>query len=280
MGSSGTKKELYSEGIKAMVLESIKSLPEDEYTCQECDLVPEIINIDYATCEITIDCSKHGRQTIPIFDYIQKESQFIYQNAVCDIDYKTQKDNIEEIFNYCPQCKINLCGTCSKKHCHKKTLIELKNKNSKCHHNEEFIKFCKTCKKHLCKKEEEKHDKNHIIENFIEPTEEEIESIKDKKKYLQNQIKNYECMIKLLDIILKTHENNKSNYYYNLNIINISQNIKNDEILILRRKNDEFEKLYIEIFNNKYKANINKEDIDIDLTGKKIEKMMKRKIIL
>ena len=196
MGSSGSKKELYTEKLKSIVLlESIKSLPEDQYTCAQCDLVPEIINIDYITCEITIDCLKHGRQTIPILDYFQKESQFIYQNAICDIDYKSQKDNIDEIFNYCSQCKINLCGSCSKKHCHKKSLTELKYKYSKCYHNKDFTKYCKTCNKHLCEKEEEKHDKNHIIENFIEPSIEEIESLKDKKNIYKSKYKSMNMLL-------------------------------------------------------------------------------------
>ena len=77
-------------------------------------------------------------------------------------------------------------------------------------------------------------------------------------------------MIKFLDTILNAYEEYKSNYYHNLNIINVSQKIKNDEVLSLRNKNDKFEKLFIDIFNNKYNINITKDEIDLDLTGRKI----------
>ena len=272
MGSSGTKTDLEQnpQKINATFLESIKSLPEEQYLCPNCDSVPEIINIDCLGSEIELECPKHGRMKIQVFEYFQKESQFMYSNAICDIDYRIQKDNQDEIFNYCNKCKLNLCGQCSKKHSHKKSLIELKNKNCKCHHNEDFTKFCKTCKLHLCEKEEHKHDKNHIIENIVEPTSEEIQSIKDKKKYIENQMKSFEYVIKLLDTVLNTYELYKSNYYHNLNIINISQNINNDEILYLREKNNKFEKLFIDIFNDKYRTNIIGDEIDLDLTGKKI----------
>ena len=182
MGSSGTQKELEQERLKSFFHESIKSLPDDQYSCPQCDLVPEIINIDYLGCEIELECSEHGRQKIPIYEYFQKESQFMYTNAICDIDFRAKKDNIDEDFNYCEKCKLNLCGQCSKKHSHKKSLIELKYKNLKCHHNENYTYFCKTCKIHLCSKEEQKHDKDHIIDTFVEPTLEEIESLKEKKK--------------------------------------------------------------------------------------------------
>ena len=271
MGTSGAKTNLEREKIKSIFLESIKSLPEDQYLCPECDLVPEIINIDYIESEIDLECPKHGKKKIPIFEYFEKESQFIYTNAVCDIDYRTQKDNKDEIFTYCDKCKLNLCGLCSKKHSHKKSLIELKNKNSKCHHNENFTKFCKTCKIHLCEKEEQIHDKNHKIEDIIKPSNEEIQNIKDKKKHFENQMKNLEYIIKLFDTILNAYQFYKSNYYHNLNIINISQNIKNDEIIFLRNNNQKFEKLFIEIFNDKYKTDITGNEIYLDLRGKKIE---------
>lgn len=272
MGSSGTKQELEPEKINNIIFETLKSLPEDEYTCPQCDLVPEIINIDYTNFEITLDCIKHNRQKLSIIDYFQKESQFIYTNKICDVDYRTQKDNKDEEFYYCPieGCNLNLCGQCSKKHSHRKSLIEIKNRNIKCHHNMIFTKFCKTCKKHLCEREEQKHDKNHIINNFVEPSEEEIESLKNKKKYFEEKIRNYEYSIKLLNTILNTYEKYKNNYFHNLNIINISQNIDNDEVMSLRNKNNNFEKLLIDYINDKYNTELTGEEINVDLSGKKI----------
>ena len=239
MGSAGVKPETESEKQNSIFLESIKSLPEDQYACPLCDLVPEIKNIDFANFEITLYCPKHDLQKLSIIDYLQKESQNIYTNKVCDLDFRAQNENKDETFYYCPieDCNLNLCGQCSKKHSHRKTLIEMKNKNSKCHHNNDFSKYCKTCQKHICSKEEKKHDKDHIIQNFIEPTFEEIESLKNKKKALEKKILSYKYSIKLLDIIINTYEKYKTNYFHNLNIINISQDIDNDEIVDLSYKN-------------------------------------------
>ena len=104
MGSSGDNKELEEERIKKRLLESMKNLPEDQYVCPQCTNVPEIISINYATFEITLDCQTHGRQTIPIDQYFKNESEYLYTNAVCDLDFRLQKENKDETFYYCEKC--------------------------------------------------------------------------------------------------------------------------------------------------------------------------------
>jgi len=230
MGSSGANKNLEDKKIKA----AIKNFPEDQYTCPECGLVPEIVNINFEDFMLTLECKDHGRQNIKIDDYFEKEnnSKFLYRNAQCDYDFKIQKDNMEEPFNYCYECNFNLCGKCSKNHRHKEKnmhKVEVKYKNSKCKHNDEYTKYCQTCKEHLCDKEENEH-KDHIILEFVTPTEGEINIIKNKKKNFEEKIKYYHYMIKLFDTIINTYEEQKSNYFHNLNIVNICQNIVNDEL--------------------------------------------------
>ena len=72
MGSSGAKTDLDPEKIKSIFLESIKSLPEDQYLCPECDLVPEIINIDYIESEIDLECPKHGKKKFQYSNILKK----------------------------------------------------------------------------------------------------------------------------------------------------------------------------------------------------------------
>ena len=94
--------------------------------------------------------------------------------------------------------------------------------------------------------------------------------MKNKKKAIEKKILSYKYSIKLLDIIINTYEKYKTNYFHNLNIINISQDIDNDEIVDLSYKNKKFEQLLIEYFNEKYRVDLTGEEVNIDLTGKKI----------
>ena len=70
MGSSGANKNLEDKKIKA----AIKNFPEDQYTCPECGLVPEIVNINFEDFMLTLECKDHGRQNIKIDDYFEKEN--------------------------------------------------------------------------------------------------------------------------------------------------------------------------------------------------------------
>lgn len=289
MGSSGDSKELQEERIKKRLLESMKNLPDDQYVCPQCTNVPEIISINYATFEITLDCPTHGRQTIPIDQYFKNESEYMYTNAVCDLDFRLQKENKDETFYYCEKCGEKkdkdkkdddnegpktegfiLCEKCAKEHKHRKTLVELKTKNFKCRHKKDYIKYCKTCKKHLCQEDEQRHDKNHAIIDFLKPTEDEIKIIKNKKKYFEQKIDYCTYMIKFFDTLLTTYEEHSSNYFHNVNIINLINDIDNDEVLALRDKLKMYEKLLIKHFNDKFKVNLTGEELELNLTGKKI----------
>ena len=166
MGSGGIDKQLITEEIKRNFFEEFSA--EDQYTCPQCDLVPEIINVDCITFEITLECPKHGRQTTKIDEYFKNEAEFLFKNAVCDVDFRKQVDNPKEVFNYCSEEDFYLCEKCSKSHCHKKILIELKYKNSR-NYEGEFVKYCKTCEEHLTQKDFRSHEKDHIIEEFAIP---------------------------------------------------------------------------------------------------------------
>ena len=66
----------------------VRSIPNDQYTCSECPLVPEILNIFYNTNEIELKCKAHGIKKLPLKEYFLKEKDFIYNNLTCQICHK------------------------------------------------------------------------------------------------------------------------------------------------------------------------------------------------
>ena len=102
-------------------LEGIKKIPNDQYTCTECSLVPEILNIDYEFNEIEFKCKVHGTKKLSIKDYFIQSSKYSYYNYKCQNCNSFQKDTyineeIKEedndyienniIFKYCYECRI------------------------------------------------------------------------------------------------------------------------------------------------------------------------------
>ena len=61
-------------------LEEIKRIPNDQYTCSECSIVPEILNIDYEFNEIEFKCKVHGAKKLSIKDYFIQSSKYSYYN--------------------------------------------------------------------------------------------------------------------------------------------------------------------------------------------------------
>lgn len=66
-------------------IDIIRAIPNDQYTCSECALVPEITDICYNTNEIEIKCLAHGIKKLPLKEFFLKENEFIYNNLKCQI---------------------------------------------------------------------------------------------------------------------------------------------------------------------------------------------------
>ena len=56
-------------------LKEIIKLPNDNYTCTECYLIPEILNVDYSSGEIEFNCRIHGIKKISLKEYLLKMSK-------------------------------------------------------------------------------------------------------------------------------------------------------------------------------------------------------------
>ena len=125
----------------------------------------------------------------------------------------------------------------------------------------------------------EREYKNNPTENMInseEETKQFIKLIKEKRDILQ-------YIIKLFDTFIKIYNKDPKNYYNNINISNIAQNLKN-KILIEEpdshsEKNDfdsllkDIDLLKIKIldnFNKKFNVNLTGNEKEIDLIGKSL----------
>ena len=250
MGASSSPqiKKSYSD------LEIIRSIPNDQYTCSECPLVPEILNIFYNTNEIEIKCQAHGIKRLPIRDYFLKENNFIYNNLKCQICNKKKTNQI--IYKYCYNCKKNLCYDCSIRHNKHNDIINLNDVNNKCNEHEgdcDFLLYCFTCNKNICSKVSETEHKEHnndIISKY-KPEKKEIEIIKNNINIYQKDLELLECLIKINKTILETYEKHPNNYYHNINLTNIYQSLdksKYDDFLNNRNANKEI----LKEFNNKF----------------------------
>ena len=250
MGASSSPqiKKSYSD------LEIIRAIPNDQYTCSECPLVPEILNIFYNTNEIEIKCQAHGIKRLPIRDYFLKENNFIYNNLKCQICNKKKTNQI--IYKYCYNCKKNLCYDCSIRHNKHNDIINLNDVNNKCNEHEgdcDFLLYCFTCNKNICSKVSETEHKEHnkdIISKY-KPEKKEIEIIKNNINIYQKDLELLECLIKINKTILETYEKHPNNYYHNINLTNIYQSLdksKYDDFLNNRNANKEI----LKEFNNKF----------------------------
>ena len=204
------------------------NIPNDQYTCPECNLVPEILKIDFVNGSIDLKCQNHGEQKTDIKEYFKGVTKHSYYNLQCNNDKAKQSENINEIFEYCVKCKQNLCQSCSKNHEHESSFIKVNELNSKCpSHLKDYEKYCISCKTHFCNNEEINCD--HEIENIIPQTNEKINTLKNKKNELIKNKEIIENIIKLLDVVMTTYEKHPSNYFNCINISNIAENIIKEE---------------------------------------------------
>jgi len=62
------------------------NIPNNQYNCTECNLVPEILCLDYAHGMIEFKCPNHGNKIIGIGDYFKNESKYLNTNNKCELN--------------------------------------------------------------------------------------------------------------------------------------------------------------------------------------------------
>ena len=134
MGASSSQKYNISNENLFQIL---KNIPYDQYTCTECDLVPEIIKINYDKGRIKFKCPNHGEKKLGLKEYFIQEKKHSYFNYECILDKKKQFENQNETFIYCTECRQYLCQQCIENHEHKSSFLKVNELNYKC--NKHFI---------------------------------------------------------------------------------------------------------------------------------------------
>ena len=242
--------------------DKIREVPNDQYSCTKCGLVPEILRIDYNNCIIVIKCPTHGEIKLQIDEYFNKELPNLYYNSECYFSKLKQSDyfNQKIIFSKCFDCEEKIfCHNCLKEHGHHQKIIKVNEINNMCSkHLQKYEKYCLKCRKHFCG--DKKCGCNCEGQKVkISPANyKDIETIKNKKKILIKNKELHDYLIKLLDTLIETYEKHPSNYYNGLNIKNVANNIvDNDNI---------YNKILAKLDNLK-----EKNDIDNLLSGKMID---------
>ena len=276
MGVGATAKTIQKNSYKYIDKE-IGDIPNDQYTCTDCKLIPELLNIDYDNGMIEFKCPIHGNKKMAFKDYFKKELErgYHYYNNQCDIDNINQKDNIKKVFEHCTICQKNFCHECSSKHEHKLSFIKINELNNKCNiHFKEYIKYCKKCNKHFCESctinEGSKCIACNNLLEIIKKPENDIEILKRQRDKLYKNIELEEYSIKLLDTLITTNEKHYSNYFINKNITNIVNNNNYIEKKILIKKLRNLEKKVLNYLNVKLEVKLKGNEIILNLNGKKI----------
>ena len=268
-------------------------LPKDSYVCPQCSMSPRFLSIEEGN--VKLKCQTHGVLTIPIQKYLTDMSTNSYINFLCDFCKKNYQkgflSNKDKIFKYCFDCKKKICWQCIEQHkaLEHKNICPVNKLNEKCekHNGKDYILYCHDCHKNICiecnSEEEHKTHKKELLED-IEPSREEIKSLKIKredlvniKKEIQKQLDNINNTIYLYDTIINTFQEHKNNYYHIENVNELIEIIKikdkDKEINDLKAQiedllsRDDLQNGYLSKLNSKYNAELTEQDIE---TGEEI----------
>lgn len=244
----------------------------NSYTCNKCNSIPEIIDIDFYNNFMEIKCPNHENEKISFEDFINESVKHNYYFSVCNICNESIQKNNESVFKYCYNCQKIICNKCYINHDKQHKFINQNEINNKCeiHSNQIYTSYCNYCKKNIClfckkSKLHKEHHKFDFIE--IEPTEDEITFDKKFCLKLKNSIKNIENSGKKeIEEVKKI----KNQWLNNIKIAFEIQNKRtNDETL---QKNNQNENNY-----KKDKENLKKKyDSDLEELKKIYESLKKR----
>ena len=221
----------------------ILELPNDNYSCTECDSIPEILYIDYGKGLIQFKCQTHGKKTMSLKEYLLKMSKYVYYNEKCSICKEIQKNNTNYIFDYCLYCKLIICQKCQSKHTHQQ-ILKLNDLDNKCrkHHNKLYEYFCGECNQNFCSlcTQHKKHEEIFSSYDFI--SNKEIQNLKKSNELYKKEFEILPYLIKINDLLITCQSKFSFNYFHNINLKNASTSFIQTD-LFLKEINDIQEKL-------------------------------------
>ena len=150
----------------------------NEIICPKCK-EKAMININNYNIKIYGCKNNHIIDNI-LFENFENLQMIDISKILCEeCKINNKKESYENKFNYCLNCKKNICVTCKIKHDKNHKIIDYENKDYICNnHNEGYIRYCEDCKINLCIYCESKHN-NHKIINIMP----DLDEIKNKIKF-------------------------------------------------------------------------------------------------
>ena len=255
---------------------------DDQYTCSECNLIPEILNINYDTKEIEFRCEIHGDIKIHLVDFFKRELN--YECQICNSE-KFKKEIDSQEFSFCFDCGKVIGTNCLNKHkkehkyivpikeMHLRNLHSLDNLPEENDGSNQIETILPDKTQNENEEDPEEIEEKKMFE--YKPSEKDINIIKDKNIELRNKIKSLRVMLKINNILLNTYKKHPENYYNNKNITNVANSIINGS----KSKKDgkdsnvrmkKIERVLLGIINSKLGTNLNGNETNIDLSNKSI----------
>ena len=239
-------------------IQKILELPNDNYTCTDCDSIPEILHIDYGTGIIAFKCQNHGEKALSLKEYFLAMSKNNYYNKRCSLCDDIQKDNTNFIFDYCLFCKKIICQKCKSKHNHQQ-ILKLNDLDNKCkkHHNKFYDNFCIECNQNFCNlcTEHQEHKEILSTSDFI-PTE-EINNLKKYNELFKKELEILPYLIKINDLLITCQTKYPFNYFHNINLKNASNSFLQTDLFLkeikeIKEKQEKQEKSKSENLDNSF----------------------------
>ena len=93
----------------------IDKIPEDEFLCPKCDMIPEILEVNLDTGKLTMNCKNHGKITRFATKYIDEllNSHHTYLDNKCRYCNRKSKRSTIDKLKYCTICRQNICVECA-----------------------------------------------------------------------------------------------------------------------------------------------------------------------
>ena len=253
----------------------------NSYTCNKCNSIPEIIDIDYNNNIMKIKCSNHQGE-ITLDDFIYEGIKHNYYFSVCDICNKNVQKYDECIFKYCYDCKKIICLKCYANHNSEHKIINHNEYNIKCvkHFNQAYTSFCRTCNENICiecKRSQKHRDHNKCDFIEIEPTENEISFVNKFCQQLKDNINVIECSVQKEIEEMKKIKNQR--------LIKIKQNLEKQNEIISEDARKKINQIGENLSNKKkdlkrkYEMDLKTLNDDYEFEKNKIVDQLKAKLI-
>ena len=158
--------------ISKAEIKKFKRVPNDQFTCNKCGIVPEILEMHSDTGNLTLNCNKHGIKPISSTKYLNslRKSNFTYLKLKCaNVKCNSKPSGRETQMQFCVSCRKPYCKKCcdTTHEEHRNYLISIGEINNTCriHKNEKAELYCLDCEEIICEYDMI-HSDHRIIDTF------------------------------------------------------------------------------------------------------------------